>query len=149
MDIKILSRLLGHADVNITYNVYIHLFGDGFDEMYEALCKKISCIIEVNAFCVFLCKRTLNRDIVFSITFKNGWHYSNLHFCNRKELQKVCSICIYKNYLLVAALVTQSCTQCTIRKVFLNIAFILLHLHQPPLRLLLLMCIVTQRILIE
>jgi len=39
MDIKILSRLLGHADVNITYNVYIHLFGDGFDEMYEALCK--------------------------------------------------------------------------------------------------------------
>jgi len=39
MDIKILSRLLGHADVNITYNVYIHLFGDGFEEMYEALCK--------------------------------------------------------------------------------------------------------------
>ena len=39
MDIKILSRLLGHADVNITYNIYIHLYGDGFDEMYEALCK--------------------------------------------------------------------------------------------------------------
>ena len=39
MDIKILSHLLGHADVNITYNVYIHLFGDGFEEMYEALCK--------------------------------------------------------------------------------------------------------------
>ncbi len=39
VDIKILSRLLGHTDVNITYNVYVHLFGDGFDEMYEALCK--------------------------------------------------------------------------------------------------------------
>lgn len=37
IDIKILSRLLGHADVNITYNVYIHLYGDGFDEMYSAL----------------------------------------------------------------------------------------------------------------
>lgn len=40
MDIKILSRLLGHADVNITYNVYIHLFGDGLEEMYEALVGK-------------------------------------------------------------------------------------------------------------
>ena len=28
---------LGHADVNITYNLYIHLYGDGFDEMYSAL----------------------------------------------------------------------------------------------------------------
>ena len=37
IDVKILSRLLGHADVNITYNLYIHLYGDGFDEMYEAL----------------------------------------------------------------------------------------------------------------
>lgn len=37
MDVKILSRLLGHADVNITYNLYIHLYGDGFDEMYSAL----------------------------------------------------------------------------------------------------------------
>ena len=36
----ILSKLLGHADVNITYNVYVHLFGDGFDEMYEALVGK-------------------------------------------------------------------------------------------------------------
>ena len=33
----VLSRLLDHADVNITYNLYIHLYGDGFDEMYEAL----------------------------------------------------------------------------------------------------------------
>ena len=31
------SVFLGHADVNITYNLYIHLYGDGFDEMYEAL----------------------------------------------------------------------------------------------------------------
>ena len=37
IDVKILSRILGHADVNITYNLYIHLYGDGFDEMYEAL----------------------------------------------------------------------------------------------------------------
>ena len=37
MDVKILSRLLGHADVNITYNIYVHLYGDGFDEMYSAL----------------------------------------------------------------------------------------------------------------
>ena len=37
VDVKILSRLLGHADVNITYNIYIHLYGDGFDELYTAL----------------------------------------------------------------------------------------------------------------
>ena len=37
IDVKILSRLLEHADVNITYNLYIHLYGDGFDEMYTAL----------------------------------------------------------------------------------------------------------------
>ena len=37
VDVKILSRLLGHADVNITYNLYIHLYGDGFEEMYSAL----------------------------------------------------------------------------------------------------------------
>ncbi len=37
IDVKILSRLLGHADVNITYNIYIHLYGDGFEEMYSAL----------------------------------------------------------------------------------------------------------------
>ena len=39
IDVKILSKLLGHADVNITYNVYVHLYGDGFDEMYAALVK--------------------------------------------------------------------------------------------------------------
>ena len=37
IDVKILSRLLGHADVNITYNLYIHLYGEGFDEMFSAL----------------------------------------------------------------------------------------------------------------
>ena len=37
MDVKILSKFLGHSDVNITYNTYIHLYGDGFDEMYSAL----------------------------------------------------------------------------------------------------------------
>jgi len=40
IDMRILSRLLGHADVNITYNIYIHLYGDGFDEMYAALVKE-------------------------------------------------------------------------------------------------------------
>ena len=39
MDIKILSKLLGHADVNITYNIYVNLYGDAFEEMYDALCK--------------------------------------------------------------------------------------------------------------
>lgn len=42
IDVKILSRLLGHADVNITYNLYIHLYGDGFDEMYSALVGNVS-----------------------------------------------------------------------------------------------------------
>ncbi len=37
IDVKILSKILGHSDVNITYNIYISLRGDGFDEMYEAL----------------------------------------------------------------------------------------------------------------
>ena len=40
VDVNILSRLLGHADTNITYNIYVHLYGDGFDEMYEALVRK-------------------------------------------------------------------------------------------------------------
>lgn len=37
VDIKVLSKILGHSDVNVTYNIYITLQGDGFDEMYEAL----------------------------------------------------------------------------------------------------------------
>lgn len=32
-DVKILSKLLGHSDVSVTYNTYVHLFGDGLEEM--------------------------------------------------------------------------------------------------------------------
>lgn len=32
-DVKVLSKLLGHSDVSITFNVYIHLYGDGLEEM--------------------------------------------------------------------------------------------------------------------
>lgn len=32
-DIKILSKLLGHASVTITYNTYIHLYGDALEDM--------------------------------------------------------------------------------------------------------------------
>lgn len=32
-DVKKLSKLLGHSDVTITYNVYIHLFGDELEEL--------------------------------------------------------------------------------------------------------------------
>lgn len=38
MDVKILSKILGHNDVETTYNTYIHLYGDGFEDMYAALC---------------------------------------------------------------------------------------------------------------
>lgn len=38
IDIKILSRLMGHSSVQVTYNIYINLYGDGFDDMYAALC---------------------------------------------------------------------------------------------------------------
>lgn len=38
IDVKILSRLMGHSSVQVTYNVYINLYGDGFDAMYAALC---------------------------------------------------------------------------------------------------------------
>ena len=38
IDVKILSKLLGHASVGITYGIYINLYGDGFDDMYAALC---------------------------------------------------------------------------------------------------------------
>lgn len=37
VDVKVLSKLLGHSDVNVTYNIYISLRDDGFDEMYDAL----------------------------------------------------------------------------------------------------------------
>ena len=39
VDIKILSKLMGHSDVNVTYNIYVNLYGDAFDEMYKALVK--------------------------------------------------------------------------------------------------------------
>ena len=32
-DVKVLSKFLGHSDVTITYNVYIHPFGDALEEM--------------------------------------------------------------------------------------------------------------------
>ena len=32
-DVKVLSKMLGHAGVNITYNIYIHLYGNGVEEM--------------------------------------------------------------------------------------------------------------------
>ena len=38
IDVKILSRLMGHSSVQVTYNIYINLYGDGFDDMYAALC---------------------------------------------------------------------------------------------------------------
>lgn len=36
-DVKILSKLLGHADVSITYNIYIHLYGDALEEMRSVI----------------------------------------------------------------------------------------------------------------
>lgn len=36
-DVKVLSRILGHSNASITYNIYIHLYGDGFDEMLNAV----------------------------------------------------------------------------------------------------------------
>lgn len=36
-NVKILSKLLGHSDVTITYNIYIHLFGDALEEMRSVL----------------------------------------------------------------------------------------------------------------
>lgn len=36
-DVKLLSKLLGHSDVTITYNVYIHLYGDALEEMRAVL----------------------------------------------------------------------------------------------------------------
>lgn len=36
-NVKILSKLLGHADVSITYNIYIHLYGDELEEMRKVI----------------------------------------------------------------------------------------------------------------
>ena len=32
-DVKLLSKLLGHCEVSITFNTYIHLFGDALEEL--------------------------------------------------------------------------------------------------------------------
>lgn len=37
VDIKILSKILGHSSTAITYDTYINLYGDGFDEMVSAM----------------------------------------------------------------------------------------------------------------
>lgn len=31
VNVKVLSKLLGHADIHVTNNIYIHLYGDGLD----------------------------------------------------------------------------------------------------------------------
>ena len=36
-NVKILSKLLGYADVTVTYNIYIHLFGDALEEMRSVI----------------------------------------------------------------------------------------------------------------
>lgn len=36
-DVKILSKLLGHSNVSITYNIYVHLFGDALEEMRKVV----------------------------------------------------------------------------------------------------------------
>ncbi len=32
-NVKILSKILGHSNTSVTYNIYIHLFGDALEEM--------------------------------------------------------------------------------------------------------------------
>ena len=32
-DVKVLSKLLGHGSVAVTYNTYIHLYGDALEAM--------------------------------------------------------------------------------------------------------------------
>ena len=32
-DVKLLSKMLGHANISTTYNMYIHLYGDALEEM--------------------------------------------------------------------------------------------------------------------
>ena len=36
-NVKILSKLFGHANVSITYNIYIHLYGDALEEMRKVI----------------------------------------------------------------------------------------------------------------
>jgi len=37
MDVKILSKILGHSSTTVTYNTYINLYGDAFEDMYKAI----------------------------------------------------------------------------------------------------------------
>lgn len=36
-DVKILSKILGHSEVFVTYSIYVHLYGDGFEDMLNAV----------------------------------------------------------------------------------------------------------------
>lgn len=36
-NVKILSKILGHSETSVTYNIYIHLYGDGFEDMLNAV----------------------------------------------------------------------------------------------------------------
>lgn len=36
-DVKILSKILGHSETSVTYNIYIHLYGDGFNDMLKVV----------------------------------------------------------------------------------------------------------------
>lgn len=36
-DVKKLSKLMGHSEVSITYNTYIHLFGDNIDDLRDVV----------------------------------------------------------------------------------------------------------------
>lgn len=36
-NVKILSKILGHSETSVTFNIYIHLYGDGFDDMLNAV----------------------------------------------------------------------------------------------------------------
>lgn len=36
-DVKILSQILGHSNIFVTYNVYIHLYGDALEEMRSVI----------------------------------------------------------------------------------------------------------------
>ena len=36
-DVKILSKILGHSNISVTFNIYIHLYGDALEEMREVV----------------------------------------------------------------------------------------------------------------
>lgn len=37
VEIKVLSKILGHSNVAITYDIYVHLYGDGIEDMRNAM----------------------------------------------------------------------------------------------------------------